>query len=149
MVLVFFGPLGDPAHKGDARQKPLKLEGAAKTRCLCRPLGNGLQVQGDLFVRQGGHTIKLVWWHDAGRHLFATAAGTGFMECLFNGVTGLPRALLNPANQFLGFAFGKLQIVIRELGPFLFELALRDVPVAFDFKCVHNSDYCLVVGSLG
>jgi hypothetical protein len=32
-----------------------------------------------------------------------------------------------------------LEIVIRQLGPFLFQLALGDVPVAFDFECVHES----------
>jgi hypothetical protein len=31
-----------------------------------------------------------------------------------------------------------LEIVVRELRPFLFELALGDVPVAFDFECCHN-----------
>jgi hypothetical protein len=31
-----------------------------------------------------------------------------------------------------------LQIVIRELGPFLFQLALGNVPVALDFECGHN-----------
>jgi hypothetical protein len=36
------------------------------------------------------------------------------------------------------FAFGVLEIVIRELGPFLFQLALGDVPVAFDFQCGHD-----------
>jgi hypothetical protein len=32
-----------------------------------------------------------------------------------------------------------LQIAIRERGPFLFQLAFGDVPVAFDFECSHNS----------
>jgi hypothetical protein len=31
-----------------------------------------------------------------------------------------------------------LEIIIREPGPFLFQLALGDVPVAFDFECGHN-----------
>jgi hypothetical protein len=30
-----------------------------------------------------------------------------------------------------------LQVVIRELGPLLFQLALGDVPVAFNFEFVH------------
>jgi hypothetical protein len=32
-----------------------------------------------------------------------------------------------------------LKIAICELGPFLFQLALGDVPVTFDFECSHNS----------
>jgi hypothetical protein len=31
-----------------------------------------------------------------------------------------------------------LEVVIRERGPFLFELALGDVPVAFDFEYCHR-----------
>jgi hypothetical protein len=77
--------------------------------------------------------------------LFTAAAGAGFIECLFDRFAGFSRSLLNPADQFLGLAFGKLEIVVREFGPFLFQFALGDVPVAFDFKCVHNSEYCFVV----
>jgi hypothetical protein len=80
-----------------------------------------------------------------GSHLFATASGAGFIERLFDRFAGFPGALLNSADQFLGLAFGELEIVVRELGPFLFQFALGDVPVAFDFKCIHNSDYCFVV----
>jgi hypothetical protein len=36
-----------------------------------------------------------------------------------------------------------LEIVIRELGPLLSQLALGDVPVAFDFECVHTILFCL------
>jgi hypothetical protein len=39
-------------------------------------------------------------------------------------------------------AFGELEIVIRKLGPLLFQLALGDVPVAFDFEFVHNTLFC-------
>jgi hypothetical protein len=31
-----------------------------------------------------------------------------------------------------------LEVVIRELCPFLLQLAFGDVPVAFDFKCGHK-----------
>jgi len=31
-----------------------------------------------------------------------------------------------------------LEIAIREFGPLLLQLALGDVPVAFDFECRHN-----------
>jgi len=71
-----------------------------------------------------------------------TAAGVaGFFNGFFNSFTGFARALLNPANQFVLLAFGVLEIVIREFGPFLFQLALGDVPVAFDFKCGHNGSF--------
>ena len=43
MMLVFFGSLGDPAHKRDARQEARKLEGAAKTLRLDRPFRDGFQ----------------------------------------------------------------------------------------------------------
>jgi len=60
--------------------------------------------------------------------LFAAAAGAGFLERLFNSFAGFARALLDTAQQFFPFAFGVLEVVIRELRPFLFELALGDVP---------------------
>jgi hypothetical protein len=72
-------------------------------------------------------------------HLLAAAGGAGFLERLLDRFAGFPGALLNPANQFFLLAFDVLEIVIRELGPFLFQLALGDVPVAFDFECSHNS----------
>jgi hypothetical protein len=71
--------------------------------------------------------------------LFATAGGAGFLDGLFDRFTGFAGTLLNPANQFFLLAFDVLEIVIRELGPFLFQLALGDVPVAFDFECSHNN----------
>jgi len=78
----------------------------------------------------------------------AAASGAGFLEGLFDHFAGFARALLNPANQFILLAFGVLEIVIRELGPFLFQLALGDVPVAFDFECRHNGDFCCAFGLL-
>jgi hypothetical protein len=71
--------------------------------------------------------------------LLAAAGGAGFLERLLDRFAGFPGALLNPADQFFLLAFGVLEIVIRELGPFLFQFALGDVPVAFDFECSHNS----------
>jgi hypothetical protein len=70
--------------------------------------------------------------------LVAAAGGAGFLDGLFDRFAGFAGALLNPANQFVLFAFGVLEIAIRELGPFLFQLALGDVPVTFDFQCGHN-----------
>jgi hypothetical protein len=73
--------------------------------------------------------------------LFA-AAGRDFLDGLFDLFTGFAGALLNAAQQFILLAFGKLEIVIRELGPLLFQLALGDVPVAFDFEFVRKSSFC-------
>jgi hypothetical protein len=66
------------------------------------------------------------------------AGGAGFLDRLFDCFTGFARALLNPAQQFFLLAFGVLEIVIREVIPFLFQLALGDVQVAFDFECRHK-----------
>jgi len=71
-----------------------------------------------------------------------TAGMAGFLHGLFDRFAGFARAFLNPSDQFFLFAFGELEIVIRELGPFLFQLAFGDVPVAFDFKCCHNVTVC-------
>ena len=69
------------------------------------------------------------------------AAGRGFLESLFDRFTGFAGALLNAAQQLVVLAFGELEIVIRELGPLLFQLALGDVPVAFAFECIHNNSF--------
>src|ERR1019366_1167511 len=78
--------------------------------------------------------------------LLAAARGAGFLEHLLDRLAGFPGALLNPANKFFLLAFGVLEIVIRELGPLLFQLALGDVPVAFDFECSHNDcgSFCVL-----
>src|ERR1017187_2246630 len=55
--------------------------------------------------------------------LLAAAGGAGFLERLLNRFTGFPGALLNPANKLFLLAFGILEIVIRELGPLLFQLS--------------------------
>jgi hypothetical protein len=73
--------------------------------------------------------------------LFA-AAGRGFLDGLFDRFPGFAGALLNAAQQFSLLAFGELEIVIRKLGPLLFQLALGDVPVAFDFEFVHSALFC-------
>ena len=61
------------------------------------------------------------------------AARRGFLDGLFDRFPGFAGALLNAAQQFIVLALGALEIVIRELGPLLFQLALGDVPVALDF----------------
>ena len=72
-------------------------------------------------------------------HYLGTAACAGFLDGLFNRFAGFARALLDSAEKFFLLAFGILEIVIRERGPFLFQLAFGDVPVAFDFECCHNN----------
>jgi hypothetical protein len=77
--------------------------------------------------------------------LFAAASGAGILDGLFDRFPGFAGALLNPANKFFLLAFGELEIVIRELGPLLFQLALGDVPVALNFEFIHNNSFCLFV----
>ena len=67
------------------------------------------------------------------RFLVVATGGTGFLNGFFDYFTSFTRALLNPANQFILLAFGVFKVAIRKFGPFLFQLALGDVPVAFDF----------------
>ena len=74
--------------------------------------------------------------------LAVIGAGTALVQFFFDGFAGFARGLLDAADQFLCLAFGVLEVVIRQLGPFLFELALGDVPVAFDFECIHNCYLC-------
>jgi hypothetical protein len=61
----------------------------------------------------------------------------GFLHGLFDRCASFARALLNPPIKFFVLAFGILQIVIRELGPLLFQLPFRNVPITFDFKFGH------------
>jgi hypothetical protein len=65
-------------------------------------------------------------------------AGAGLLYRSYDCFTGFAGVLLNPAKQFLGFAFGALEFVVRELGPLLFQLALDDVEVTFDFEFCHK-----------
>jgi hypothetical protein len=66
------------------------------------------------------------------------SGGEEFLDGFFDGFAGFARALLDPANQFVRFALGELEIVIRERAPFLLQFALADVPVAFDFEYSHD-----------
>ena len=71
--------------------------------------------------------------------LFAAASAVALLDRVGDHFPRFAGDLLNSANQFFLLAFGVTKIIIRELGPFLFQLALGDVPVAFDFECVHVS----------
>jgi hypothetical protein len=85
-----------------------------------------------------GGWISLAWFPAVPANLFTPAGVAGILDGLLDGFAGFPGPLLNAPDQFFLFAFGVLEIVIRELGPFLFQLALGDVPVAFDFKFGHD-----------
>src|ERR1039457_6362511 len=76
--------------------------------------------------------------------LFAAAGGAGILDGLFDRFPGFAGALLNPANKFFLLAFGESEIVIRELGPLLFQLPLGDVPVALNFEFIHNNSFCIL-----
>jgi hypothetical protein len=61
--------------------------------------------------------------------LLATAGGGEFLDRVFDHFTRFTGELLNPADQFFLFAFCVTKIIVRELRPFLFQLALSYVPV--------------------
>jgi len=73
-----------------------------------------------------------------------------FRDRIFDHFTGFAGAFLDPANQFILLAVGILEIVVSELRPFLFQLALGDVPVALYFECCHNgwSYFCLFLSAV-
>ena len=62
----------------------------------------------------------------------AVATVAGVFYFLRNVALGFACALLNSANQFVLLAFHELQIIVRELGPFLLQSAFDDVPVSLD-----------------
>ena len=70
--------------------------------------------------------------------LVAAAVIARFFECFFDGLAGLTCALLNASEELLILAFDKLKVVVRERRPLLLQLALDDVPVAFDFQFSHG-----------
>ena len=61
-----------------------------------------------------------------------------FLDRFFDCFTGLPGALLDAAHQFVLLAVEELQVIIREIGPLLFQLTFGNVPVAFDFEFIHS-----------
>ena len=62
----------------------------------------------------------------------------GLLDCFFDCFTDFAGVLLNSTLQFLGLAFGALELVVREFGLFLFQLTLDDVKVALDFEFGHT-----------
>lgn len=79
----------------------------------------------------------------AGSLVAAAGKGAGFLHGLFACFIGFAGSLLNPADKFFLLAFVELQIVIREPGPFLFQLAFGDASIAFDFEFGHCGSSCL------
>jgi hypothetical protein len=81
--------------------------------------------------------------------LFATATAAttfaGICDCLLDCFTRFTRTFLDASEQFVMLAFSVLQIIIRELGPLLLQLAFRDIPVPFNFKFGHNTPSFFVV----
>jgi hypothetical protein len=110
-----------------------------------RPESTSGRISGVVGCADAGFWLTQPAGPRGGSSLVAAAGGAGFLDGLFDRFTGFARALLNPANQFILLAFGIQEIAIREFGPFLFQLALGDVPVAFDFECGHNNLFYLVV----
>jgi hypothetical protein len=103
-------------------------DGSARCRY---PLGLWILNSGSQFARAVGK-------------LFAATAGRGFLNGFLDRFTGFTRALLDAAQQFFLLSFGPLKIGIREFGPLLFQFALGDIPVAFDFKFIHLFFFRLV-----
>jgi hypothetical protein len=134
-----FGESGTPGRRLALRDKEL----SSKTAPAPKAFGAGFH-RCDLLAGAGFRLTQNQSARTAAI-LFAAAGGAGFLDGLFDRFAGFARAFLNPANQLFLLAFGELQIAIREFGPFLFQLALGDVPVAFDFECGHNSYFVFVV----
>ena len=55
------------------------------------------------------------------------AGGIRFPHRAFDDFTGLARPLLDPAEEFFLLPGDKLQVIIRELGPLLLQLALGEL----------------------
>jgi hypothetical protein len=84
------------------------------------------------------------------KHLFKNETSRPFhraagFHCFAGGLAGLAAlgagftsSLLEPAHQLILPSRGELPIVVRELRPFLFQLALGNIPITFDFERVHN-----------
>jgi len=76
--------------------------------------------------------------------VFATAA---FVHNTVNFFSVPSGALLDAADQFILLALGELQVVIRKLCEFLFQLALGNVPVSFGGESAHMSFVWLFVSA--
>lgn len=65
------------------------------------------------------------------------AAAVVIAEGFFNCLAGFAGFFLDTTYEFIGFAFGNVEIVVGQLTPLLFDLSFEDVPVAFELERVH------------
>ena len=72
--------------------------------------------------------------------------GAVLLDGGLHGFTALTGALLNAPQKFVLLALYVHQVVVGELSPLLLEIALEDVPVAFDFQCCHRPEAILHCG---
>lgn len=61
------------------------------------------------------------------------------LDGVFHGCSGFAGAFLDAAEEFLLFALHELMVVIGELRPLLFEVALDDVPLTLGLWFFHRS----------
>ena len=91
--------------------------------------GHRLALQGRGKKNEGGPKTAL----GIGSIQVAGGLAPTIMESSFHGVPGFASALLDATNQFLFSPLDILQIIVSELGPFLFQLSLDYIPIPFDF----------------
>ena len=73
------------------------------------------------------------------RRLVAVALAVAvFLHVPFDRFLRFPGTFLDAADEFVRLAFCKLEIVVRQIGPFLLELALEDVRVALGLCRSHS-----------
>jgi hypothetical protein len=67
------------------------------------------------------------------RSVSGMARGAGLIDLSLDVFASFTGSLLDAANQFVLFAFGKLQIIVSEPGPSLLQLTFDDIPIPFHF----------------
>ena len=78
--------------------------------------------------------VRLMVYFNCHAHLMMAAMAFNHLPVFPPGLAG---AFLDAANQFVLLAFDELQIIIRKLRKFLFQLAFGNVPVSFGYKRAH------------
>lgn len=73
--------------------------------------------------------------------------GKVIADTRFHSLTGLACALLDSTQQLILLTFDIDEIIVRELGPLLFEMAFENVPVALEFEFVHDSHSLVFMSS--
>jgi hypothetical protein len=74
------------------------------------------------------------------------ASGAIVLHSFFDCLAGFAGAFLDAANEFVFLAVGVQEIVVGKRSPFLFQFTFGDVPVAFDFKCGHDTFFICLCG---